>query len=320
MQQTMLATHQKFQQPNTDSYVLHEYLEPNNNQFYFTDFVEMLDKHALRYIGDSDITSMNTLNLGPQVDATLKQIHDLTLREQYIDYISNRAFRMAIITRQSSKPAAVNPEVATDLYFTSDLQAQTPPDAKGFIRFQKANTSLAININDPLLQALFKGMFEPRYKAYSFTEMVEIAVKALGEPQRDAIDKALRANLIPYALRNVLQVRLRPSRHTNVVSNKPQAYALSRYQAKFPNPAYIVTANHSFSRLTVFELAVLQYLDGTNSKDQIVEKAAEQLKSASMPIQHTDLTITDPGKIKGALKDNIASILQNIANQGILLA
>ena len=322
MQQAVLAVHEKFQGTDKDSYVLHEYLEPNNNQFYFLDFAEMLEKNNLQYVGDSDLGSMHTGNMGAETDQALKSIHDPLMREQYIDFISGRQFRHAIVTAKSNKAGSASLDVVDDLYFTCEMQAQSAqPDGQGFIKFQKGNTGMFVNIGDSLSQVLFRRMQENAHKAYSYKEMVDMVTGELGEENREQVSRALKGNAILYSLKAFLQPQLRPSRHTNTVSHKPRAFALSRYHAGFPNAPYVITANYSFSKLNPLELALLRHLDGENNHTRLVEKMFEDLKDSTDIFKDSNnMPVTDPARQKDALKTSLPRLLENMVAHGILVA
>ena len=321
LQQALQEVSQKFQKINTDSYVLHEYLEPNNKQFYFTNFSEMLDKYELQYVGDSDLSAMHTGNLGPEIDQALRKIVDNIMREQYIDYISNRHFRQAIITSKANKSKNTSFDIIDALYFTTDMQPQSEkPDERGVMKFQKGNTGMFINVSDEISQTLLKKMSQPRYNAYSCKEMVKLVVDELGNDKREQIEKVIRSNAILYSLRNFLQLHLRPSRHVNKISLKPQAFALSRYQAKFSNPPYIITANYSFSQLNQLELLLLRHLDGNNNHNQLAELLMDTLRAEKVTLQENNMPVIDPIQQKVMTKRILPGLLESLCNHGILIA
>lgn len=322
MQQAVLNVHNKFQSPGTDSYVLHEYLEPNNNQFYFTAFAETLQAHDLKYVGDSELNFMFTGNLGPEADQALKKITDPIAREQYIDFITNRQFRLSIVTPQNAEQKAPTLDIVDELYFTTDLKCVSDQlDDKGFMTFEKDGRGMFAKIGDPVSQTLFKGIYSPSRKAYSYSEIVEIVTRALGEAQREQIAKLIKGNALIYSFKTYLQPRLHRSTHVDKVSNRPKAFALSRYQARFKNLKYVITANYTFSQLTPLELAVLRHLDGTCNMNELVDKVMEFIKSENLTIPDSNnFPIIDPAKQKATLKILLPDLLHKFVQHGLLIA
>lgn len=78
-----------------DSYILHEYLETFNAPCYFKDFIARAQKHGLEYVSDTHLSSQFSkfLDFIPQ---NLKP-KDRILKEQFGDFLSNRAFRTSIL-------------------------------------------------------------------------------------------------------------------------------------------------------------------------------------------------------------------------------
>jgi SAM-dependent methyltransferase len=83
-----------------DYYVLHEYLEEANEAVYFEQFVERIVAKGLRYLGDSDVRTMLSIGLPPEVEATLNRIAPgLMRREQFLDFLKSRSFRQSLLIR-----------------------------------------------------------------------------------------------------------------------------------------------------------------------------------------------------------------------------
>ncbi|HMO94541.1 MAG TPA: class I SAM-dependent methyltransferase [Tepidiformaceae bacterium] len=110
-----------------DYYVVHEFLEQDNQAFYLYEFVERLNAAGLQYVGDSSLAAMVSHNLPDAIAATLDRISLTNVAlEQYRDFLVNRAFRHTLICRPDVQlERTIPPETAYCLFFRI---AQCDPD------------------------------------------------------------------------------------------------------------------------------------------------------------------------------------------------
>lgn len=85
------------------AYLLHEYFESSNHQFYFHQVVDKLTAAGLQYLGDAHPKRMVAGNVPPKVAQTLAAIADPVEREQYVDYLTNQRFRATLVCRPETK-------------------------------------------------------------------------------------------------------------------------------------------------------------------------------------------------------------------------
>ena len=81
------------------AYLMHEYFESSNHQFYFHQVVDKLKAAGLQYLGDAHPKRMVAGNVPPTVAERLAAIADPVEREQYVDYLINQRFRASLICR-----------------------------------------------------------------------------------------------------------------------------------------------------------------------------------------------------------------------------
>ncbi len=318
MHNAVQNVHQKFQETKNDSYILHEYLEANNNQYYFIEFSEMLDAHKLQYIGDSSLSLMYTGNFAPEVDQALKQVPDTITREQYIDFLSNRQFRFSIITHKDAEIKGASLDVIDELVFSCDLTYDST-DAEGVTKFVRSGSDFFIRVNDPVAVTLLTKMCENSSQQFNLTEMVDLVVKELGKDQKPQIEKIIRGNVILYIFKNMFQPRIRPPKTATKLSIKPQAYALANYQAKIPGATIATSTNHTPIRLGTLDMVLLRHVDGTNNINGLVAKMMESIKRGEITLQQKTVPIHDPKEQKSILKSAVPQMLENMVKLGVLV-
>ena len=101
--QTMNHASSQFTQM-PDWYLFHDYLEEENNPVYFSEFAAETRSAGLKFIADVEQNEVST----PEFKAELERIDTITgataprsreEREQYFDFLVNRAFRRAVVCR-----------------------------------------------------------------------------------------------------------------------------------------------------------------------------------------------------------------------------
>ncbi len=310
---------EKFKENVNDSYILHEYLESNNNPFFFNEFAEMIGRHDLQYIGDSTLSLMYTGNFPPDADKILKQVADNITKEQYIDFLSNRQFRYSVIAGKEAQIKGAGLDVLDDMYFSCDLVLEEEKAGQP-LKFRRPNSDFSIDVGDPIVAILLKEMTENRHTAYNLKEMVALVTGKTNAFTPEQVEKFLRSHLILYSFKSIFRPGLLPSTHTQTISKKPKAYPIAMYQAGLPRCTALTTASYSVAKLSALEMAFLRHLDGHKTYDQIVKKVLESIGSGAISISQNNVPVTDPKKQQVLLEENISNILKKIAKFGLLVS
>ncbi len=114
----------------SDSYIYHEHFEANNRPCYFHEFVGATAKHGLSYLGESSLSDMLPDRHGADLANTARQISDgnIIACEQYVDLLTNRAFRQTLLIRAdraASVQRALSPASFRDLHVSVQLKPAT---------------------------------------------------------------------------------------------------------------------------------------------------------------------------------------------------
>ena len=109
----------------SDSYIYHEHLEPNNRPCYFHQFVAAAARHKLAYLGESSLADMLPDRHGPDLANTARQISDgnIVACEQYVDLLTNRAFRQTLLVR-AERSAAMKRALTAESFKGQHISAQ----------------------------------------------------------------------------------------------------------------------------------------------------------------------------------------------------
>ncbi len=260
---------ESFNRPNSDSYILHEYLEHNNKPFFFEEFNDALTQHNLQYLGDSVLDKMFTGNLGAEADALLSQIKDPIKREQYLDFISNRQFRWALVGKQGGqKPGVIDTDSLGSLYFSTHVErvdSKSDPE-KGTFVYALPGVGIDYTSLTPVMTAIIETLIAAKKRAMSLAEIQDV-VSTCGF---DENAMSLFPNtVLLLCFHAVLDLHVAPSCFTTEVSQKPKAFDLARYQASQADCTWVTSLDNKVTVVSTDEVAVLRQLDGTRTREAL---------------------------------------------------
>lgn len=320
LRRTVENVHQKFEKTTNDSYILHEYLEPNNQPFYFHEYAELLQQHDLSYIGDSDITMMHPENINPELGKVLSQIPDSIKREQYLDFVSNRQFRYSVITKKSNKPSEITLDALEKISYGCTLIPENKEyDPVKPMKFSRPDASnFHVTTADQTGKALFWALSQQRDYYFTFEQLVSLLQKALETEDLEKIQRALKSNLLNFLLKGALVFKSTPSTHPQTVSNKPKTFALARYQSALPGCNIVTNINGAQISLNSMDPYILRYLDGTRNMNQLTNAVAPHVECGDITLRRRGMPITDPTKQKKELKALLPQFLENYQKKHLL--
>ena len=267
-----------------DGYLYHEHLEEFNEPIWFLDFCHQLEDFDLRYLADADFSSMVA---GSSFSADTKQLlyefaPNLLEREQYLDFLSNRAFRQSLLCHTSQRPSYdIRAERIMTLHAASPLARKDANLSLSSPTVEEFCTSDGMTLSTPLpifkaaltcLRAVWPGFL-------SFNELFQQACKLILDECKDTNNdekethrlSLARSLLTTFAAstRPLLQLVSTPATMAGSISELPCASLLARVQASQNEP--VVNARHEIVALTTSDRRMLSILDGSNSLDRIAE-------------------------------------------------
>jgi hypothetical protein len=158
-----------------DSYFFHEHLEVENQAFYFHEFMAAAHQHGLEFL-----TEAQRLGSFADLKADYRELApadaDAIAREQYVDFVRNRALRRTLLVR-SGVPRG--PEgVTRDLAALGSATPLDEPSPSGATRFRSAAGDVAIS--HPGLRHLLLALHEHQPIAVPTAALPEEAFAELG--------------------------------------------------------------------------------------------------------------------------------------------
>lgn len=300
-----------------DSYVFHDHLSDANTPFYLHEFNTMLGQHELQYIGDTHLNIMYLNNHNEAVVNMLSQIPDIVQQEQYLDFISNRRFRMSLITH---KNVTLSRNVAPEKIFDYRLTANAEPseevtDLTKEIRFNKKTAEGHFESSDPTISAFFLALAQFGPVPTTIDEVIARAQKDYGIDDAEALRNVALTLGVQFVFSDFLNLHSADLECATTLSDKPVAYKLARVEAA-QNPLRRGLTN--MDRVTTgtdhFSTSLLSHLDGTNDAEALTGIMTELVNKG-------EVTMADGSKPdEAAIGDLVKQALEKFLATGLLEA
>ena len=188
----------------------------------------------------------------------------------------------------------------------------------------RSRSGMTMATNRPLLKAVMKVLAEAWPGTVPFDVLRKAARERVGggdpnDPKTVAEDTNIVAVglLNCYMSSDLVELHGMPITFTRTPGETPTAMPWARLQAS--RSGIVTNRRHEVIRLNDLDKQLIPLLDGTNTKEQIVEKLTQVALSGSLNVQKDNITLYDAAEIKGALNSVITQALQNVANQGLLV-
>jgi SAM-dependent methyltransferase len=243
------------QQP--DGLVFHDYLGEVNDACWFHELAAELPPRGLQWLGDADLTTMLPLGHPPAAVAALGRLASGPIeREQYLDFLTMRAFRMTLVCR-AGLPLDRSPgaDRLRDLHVSSSA---TRGEADATFHTQRGVTA---RIAAPATLAALDAL------AAAWPASLPLA--GLG---------ARALDLLELAVAGVVELSMRPAALTVAPGAQPAATPYARWQAA--RGARVTTRRHETVTLDATQARLLALCDGTRDRARL----ARELELPAEPI------------------------------------
>jgi methyltransferase-like protein/trans-aconitate methyltransferase len=308
--------------PNVSSYLLHEYMEPDNTPFYFHQFARDLKTHGLQYICDADQPDFELDSLPLDTAAEFKKISDNAFEvEQYIDFFKNTRFRRSLICHEERK---LNSEYKLDrvrsLYAATDvipvLDSPDSPveEATAF----KTASGRKFNITDTFARIVLHTLSRIKPCTISVDALIKTMLKqGLSQAGPDFQKQAEKTGHVIYTLffNGVVELLGAGRQCIPEAGDFPAASPVSRLQA----PSRRVTNLCHRTILMDDDMAcfVLSCLDGTRDRDSLCDLMTEAVQTGLICIPKQETTHKET--IYKSMQHLLTLILQQLPRCGVLI-
>lgn len=272
-----------------DAVLYHDDLSAQNEALYLHEFVARAQQYGLAYLGDAEICDMHGHRISRAALDTLADIEDRVVFEQYLDFLTGRAFRRTLLCCADAEVAGgpqveVVPKLLCLSYASPESSSPIPDaNAKATERFRGRDGVVAATA-DPLTRAALWCLIDQAPAALSFDALYEVlcARVPLHVPGEEALAELLLAlytsGLVELTV-DALPITVQPG-------ERPAVSALCRAQAA-AGPV-VTSERHKNVALDDDQARrLVTLLDGSRDREAL----GEQLGIAADPLERALLRL-----------------------------
>ena len=311
-----------------DHYLRHEYLAEENKAFYFNEFIEQARAKDLEYVGDTDVQRMYIGNLPQKAMEKLGTINDIVRTEQYMDFINNTQFRCTVLTHKDTKLSRnITDETIQKFYYYCNInlldETINVEDNSKATFYIDNNKQRTVNTSTPEMKAILHTLCNNVGNPLSVNDIIEESSKLVPKASKKTIKQNILANFGNLIFSGSIKYIADKPVSIYKISDKPKISKLAMYQIQTPrhNGMYWITNN--LNQIVTFQshqIALVQYIDGTNTIDQLKEKTLADLKADKISANENNQKITDETKLKKIANQLVNQTLETLKTNYCFIA
>lgn len=309
----------------SDSYLLHEHLSTYNKPLYFYQFMESANKQKLSYLSDAFLATMFTDNLPPRFATELNKINNIITIGQYMDFIRNQRFRCTLLCHEDN---IINRSLQTADIEHFYLQLVGKPDNPNFSQKDiDAGTestfthgTITLKVRNPISQLAMLILTEEQFKPIHYNDLCQKLIERSSIKDLAVIKRHLNdeLNLMRSVFAGIINISSYANDYTVVLSEKPVACPLVRYQAQHQN--HVTNRRHQNLVVDPLSKVILPLLDGTHDIDAILKAVHQEISKGNLIVlDENKQTIKDQKTIEQRTKIICQNTLANMAKQAIFI-
>ena len=313
------------------SYLLHEFLEPCNQPMYFKDFLAQAAEYGLGYLAEADYARMFLSNYPASIAEPLrKEVNQQAAMEQYLDFVSSRAFRQTLLVRHPQQ-ARVRYTLDTErlkalqvagVFMDNQAQHTAIGDTKAtYIDWHGGKVAPRNALEYAFMEALSRV-----YPATLNLGQLAAAIEASGQLEKGQKAEAAALVLLEsYVVGSHVRIRAQDTTMTNYAIHPDAEADPSSYQwqwhpqiLRHPN-GWAVSLWHDVAPLTPLAQTLADTLATPVGLDRLQAVAEKALAKGA-------ITLLENGKPSGrqgeqasqALRHHLVATLNHLHRQGLI--
>jgi methyltransferase-like protein/ubiquinone/menaquinone biosynthesis C-methylase UbiE len=269
-----------------DHYLLHEYLEAENQPYYFHEVVERAQGAGLLYIAEQKATPVRNLVSADVWDRLEGLARDAVEMEQYGDFLLSGSFHSSVFARDGVD-LVDSPSLDQIKRFLVHARARPasefPQVRDGSPERFGLKDGKTVTTNDPYVIAALTVAHRFWPSAVGFTELVEAARDLYGSDlPSDGLDLSLSQALQQCHRASLVSFRLRQPGFTPQAGPRPLGSPLARFQAEYSRS--VTNLMHESLSLTDFDRFVLLQLDGNQTRGDLTTALENAIRQGEIGI------------------------------------
>ena len=258
-----------------DYFILNEHMTTFNHPLLFTEFAQLATSHGLQFVAESRYGTNSFAQ--PLADREVLDAagDDLIRREQYHDYRWQRYFRQSLLCHaettvtHSPDPAAVRQFWVHARVELIDATADITTTEFDSVRREEDGEIL--HVSDPLFRLMLRRLCNAAPRLLQGEAFRPDVVETFGMDMGNGhILPVLSAALLRGYVEGLWHFYTNYPHFATDPGESPRACPLVRQQAT--TTLEVTNRLHRTAKLTSYERAVLRYLDGTTTRDEIADE------------------------------------------------
>ncbi len=310
----------------TDDYLRHEYLEEDNRQFYFSEFMDEAHKYNLQYLSECSLFNMYVNNLPNQIAEKLSGINEIVRTEQYMDFITNRRFRQTLLCHGNVRiQRELSKSVIKDFALSSSVKLERPSgdvdlEDRTVMRFYlDEDKKNSISSESPAMKAIMLTLAANRCNPLPFEEVVRQSNEKVKTAEPGEIEEILEENGLMLLLRDFLDISLEPGNFSERNLDRPKLFKVAFYQITQTSKQWVTSLRHERILINYFDRVAGSYMNGENTVPQIVEKLIDDAKNKEFVIEINGRIITEHEELEKYIHTALNQTVQKFSKQALLV-
>jgi hypothetical protein len=251
----------------SDALLYHDDLAPISTPFYFHEFMEHATAHGLGFLSEADLAASQLRDVPPSVAELIGGLPpDALVREQYLDFFTNRMFRQTLLVHAAAVPGReLHSEHIRGMAISTSLQY----DGAEFI----APDGSRVPVTDPLVAAALTELCARRPGSLAFDRLLRHAMGAVPAGELPTDPAAwLEATLLEAYLRRLVTLHACTFAVSRDPGSHPAAAPLPRAQVRagLPKLTTLVPGNVALESDDL--RALLVRLDGSKDRAALAQE------------------------------------------------
>ena len=305
------------------SYLLHDYMEADNDPFYFHEFAGALKNNGLQYICDAEQTDFELDNLPADAAAKFEEVSENALEvEQYIDFMKNTRFRRSLICHEAIdvdsdfRLERIEPLfAAADVVPVLDSPESPIEEATAF----KMPGGRQFSTQHSLAQIILRKLSQIKPCTIDIPSLIQAVKKEapaeLAQDSKEQIDKIGQA---VYALffNGVVELLAAPRCCVTEIGDCPTASPIARLLA--PSRRVTNLCHRTIRMDDDMACFVLAHLDGTRNREDLRNLMLESVRTGRVNIPN--FKAGNDEETRELIHEELESILHHLPRCGVLVA
>jgi methyltransferase-like protein len=265
-------------------------------------------------------------NYSDAIAEKLGEINDLVRMEQYLDFTINRTFRCSLICHDD---VPINREIGPDGMINFYLKQivvseKTEKDedltksAIESIFYLDYNQTNTVTTTDNVLKAMLYS-FQGAGGFISYDSLLALVVSKLPKQGSNNLKINLEGALLNLFMRGTLKLSTDPINVNTSSISLPKAWSYAVNQCKLSDESIVTNLYHQTVSLSLFETYMIRYIDGTRSKEQVIEKMLEHVNKGDLEANYGGKKLTSDEKIKNILSLAYLDAIDKFRDNGLLV-